>query len=129
MESIVYLDTHVVYWLYAEGDAADLGTVSRLAISNADELRISPMIHLELQYLFETGRTRVQPTPVLDELSGILGLKTCNAPFPAVVKVAETLEWTRDPFDRLIVAQAALYDAPLVSKDRSIRKNYSWAVW
>jgi PIN domain nuclease of toxin-antitoxin system len=39
------------------------------------------------------------------------------------------LSWTRDPFDRLIVAQAAVRDAPLLTKDRAIRRRYRAAVW
>jgi PIN domain nuclease of toxin-antitoxin system len=38
--------------------------------------------------------------------------------------------WTRDPFDRLIVAQAKANDgAGLVMADTVIRKHYAGAVW
>ncbi len=37
--------------------------------------------------------------------------------------------WTRDPFDRLIVANAKAANASLVTKDERILKNYSRAVW
>jgi PIN domain nuclease of toxin-antitoxin system len=37
--------------------------------------------------------------------------------------------WTRDPFDRIIVSQAALRNAPLVTRDQVIRDHYSQAVW
>ena len=40
------------------------------------------------------------------------GLSESTANFAAVVHEAERHGWTRDPFDRLIVAQAALHDAP-----------------
>ena len=45
------------------------------------------------------------------------------------VEAAERLSWTRDPFDRLIVAQASLAGAPLVTKDRMIRKHFAKAAW
>jgi PIN domain nuclease of toxin-antitoxin system len=35
----------------------------------------------------------------------------------------------RDPFDRLIVANAKAKDAPLVTKDPRIHRNYSRALW
>jgi len=38
-------------------------------------------------------------------------------------------EWTRDPFDRLIVAHAAANDARLLTKDEKIRRHYKRAVW
>lgn len=44
---------------------------------------------------------------MLDALDSALGLTVCKAAFPAIIREAETQTWTRDPFDRLIVAQAA----------------------
>ena len=46
-----------------------------------------------------------------------------------VVEHGLGLSWTRDAFDRLIVAQAALDRAVLITRDRLILKNYSKAVW
>lgn len=39
------------------------------------------------------------------------------------------LTWTRDPFDRMIAAQAIVADAPLVTADRTILANLPLAVW
>ena len=47
----------------------------------------------------------------------------------AIVEQAQDIDWTRDVFDRLIVAQAALDAAALVTTDRTIRKHYPKAVW
>ena len=52
-----------------------------------------------------------------------------NRPLEAIVEQARGLDWTRDVFDRLIVAQAALDGAALVTTDRAIRKHYPKAVW
>jgi len=37
--------------------------------------------------------------------------------------------WGRDPFDRLIVANARAADAVLITKDQRIHMNYPRAVW
>ncbi len=37
--------------------------------------------------------------------------------------------WTRDVFDRLIVAEAEASDFVLITKDEKIRANYEKAVW
>ncbi len=38
--------------------------------------------------------------------------------------------WAREPFDRLIVAQAKVNGfAPLITADATIRKQYPRAVW
>ena len=128
MAPVIYLDTHVVAWLYASGDQLLSGDALR-RIEEADEIRISPMVRLELQYLYEIGRVAEPATLALDALQAGTGLRMCDAPFPAVARAAEGETWTRDPFDRIIVAQAALRAAPLVTKDRSLHEHYDRAVW
>jgi PIN domain nuclease of toxin-antitoxin system len=125
---LIYLDTHVVAWLYGLGPAS-LSTRAAELIEEADDLRCSPMVRLELQYLFEVGRTTAPAAEVLDALNAALGLVLCDAPFPAVVRAAESLGWTRDPFDRLVAAQASLFDAALVTKDELLHRHYQHAVW
>ena len=125
---MIYLDTHVVAWLYAQGrDAVPRGVAHR--IEAVDDIRISPMVRLELQYLFEIGRVAMPALPVIDALEAALGMTVCRASFAAVVREAESRAWTRDPFDRLIVAQAALFQAPLITKDETIHANYEHAFW
>ena len=53
----------------------------------------------------------------------------CGVAFPDVVHRALGERWTRDSFDRLLVAQAAAREDVLVSKDRTIRRHYAGAVW
>lgn len=126
---MIYLDTHVVFWLYAEGAGAALSPAARAAIQEAADIRISPMVRLELQYLYEVERTAVPAGPILDELAPALGLRVCDIPFALVVQEAEGMHWTRDPFDRLIVAQASVNHAALVTKDEVIRQWYPGVVW
>jgi PIN domain nuclease of toxin-antitoxin system len=128
MARVIYLDTHVVAWLYGIGPSS-LSQHAREVIETAEELRCSPMVRLELQYLLEVGRTTAPAVEVLDALNAATGLVLCDAPFSAVVREAEACRWTRDPFDRLIAAQAALFDAPLVTKDELLHRHYRRAVW
>ena len=130
MEAVIYLDTHVVGWLYRlDPKSARLTLRAREAIESGADLRMSPMVRLELQYLFEIGRIAEPPLLVLDAIQGPLGLTICDAPFPAVVREAEKQEWTRDPFDRMIVAQAALHDAALITADERMHANYGRCIW
>ena len=39
------------------------------------------------------------------------------------------VKWTRDPFDRIITAQAELCGAKLLTKDRTIHNYYVNAAW
>jgi len=125
---LIYLDTHVLAWLYARQlHLFPAGVLEQL--ESSDDLRVSSMARLELQYLFETGRVTEPAVTVLDALEATLGLDVCAAPFAAVVRGATEQNWTRDPFDRLITAQAALFDAPLLTRDRGIRGHYPHAFW
>ncbi len=127
MASVIYLDTHVVSWLYA-GRKDLLPDRVREAIQECDTL-ISPMVRLELQYLYEIGRTKAAAARVLQYLSGAIGLKLCIHPFTKVIERAERQSWTRDPFDRVIVAQASLEKSMLATKDKTIHSHYEMAVW
>ena len=123
----VYLDTHVVTWLYA--GRVDLLPEQASQLINEATLVVSPMVALELEYLFEIGRTTKPSQQVMDALSLEIGLQICELGFGLVIQRALTEVWTRDPFDRIIVSQAALRNLPLISKDQSILHNYKHAVW
>ena len=123
----VYLDTHVVVWLFS-------GEIDKLsdkvcAIIEESELFISPMVVLELEFLYEIGRLRYQHDTILTSLSQSIDLKVCPLPFATVAKESTKYNWTRDPFDRLIVANAICNDSVLLSRDRKILDNCHMAVW
>lgn len=58
-----------------------------------------------------------------------MGLETCKLPFAAVIGAALALNWTRDPFDRIIVAQAVKQGSPRLTADEKIRAHYAAASW
>jgi PIN domain nuclease of toxin-antitoxin system len=124
---VTYLDTHVVVWLY-RGDLDLLSRPARDEIQNQD-LLISPMVLLELEYLHEIGRLKPRASQVLAALANETALAVCRLPFSAVVQDALNEKWARDPFDRLIVAQARANGASLVTRDEKIRRYYKRAVW
>ena len=127
MAALIYLDTHVVAWLFA-GEGTLLSRTAKQAIESHD-LLISPASLLELECLFETKRTTTPGAAVVEDLRSRIGLRLCDLPFPDVARAALGQPWTRDPFDRLIVAQAAVRATPLLTKDRVIRRSYRPALW
>ncbi len=124
---MIYLDTHVLLWLHA--GLLDRFTATGRRLLEQNELLISPCVKLELQYLFEIGRTTLPGARIVEDLDGQIGLIVCDLPFGIVVNRAMTLHWTRDPFDRLICAQALCRGIPLLTKDKSIRRRVKLAVW
>lgn len=124
---LIHLDTHVVCWLYA-GRVDLLSPAARQAIERG-ALAVSPMVGLEIQYLREIGRIRHGPQRILAALRRDLGLSLSDLPFAAVVARALAFAWTRDPFDRLIAAQAAIARARLLTRDDFLRRHFRAALW
>jgi PIN domain nuclease of toxin-antitoxin system len=125
---ICYVDTQVAVWL-AEGN---LAKISQKAISliQLGDVRISPMAVVELQYLYEIRRIVVPPPEILVKLNAEIGLTVCDHPFPIIAEIGLGEGWTRDPFDRIIVAHAKANGvAPLLTTDEAIRANYPNARW
>jgi len=84
---------------------------------------------LELEFLHEIGRLRTTASKLVSVLGLEAGLRVCDLPFRIVVEHALKESWGRDPFDRLIVANARANDAALVTKDPRIHRNYPRAIW
>jgi PIN domain nuclease of toxin-antitoxin system len=122
-----FLDTQVVVWL-AEGRLARLSSAATAAIE-ASDVAISPMVLLELEYLYEIQRIVKQPLALVNQLQIQIGLAVCDASFGAVMHTALFETWTRDPFDRVIVAHARTANSPLVTSDAKIQENYPRVVW
>jgi PIN domain nuclease of toxin-antitoxin system len=123
----VYLDTHVVIWVY-EGDAQKLSAEASFALDNS-ELVVSPAVVLELELLHEIGRMQIPSQKMISTLESQIDLAVCTLPFHDVANQALHEKWARDPFDRLIVANAKAAGAPLITKDDRIRKHYRRAIW
>ncbi|HLK18433.1 MAG TPA: PIN domain-containing protein [Bryobacteraceae bacterium] len=124
---MTYLDTHVVAWLYG-GESDKLSKAANRGIQG-DVLSISPIVVLELQFLYDIGRAKDPASKVVEALSRDIGLTVCELPFTAVVEQALYETWVRDPFDRLIVSHAAANEAPLITRDEKIRRYYKRAIW
>ena len=88
------------------------------------------MVSLELEYLHEIGRLRLAAVEIVRKLRHEIDLRVCNQPFPDVAEIALGEKWTRDPFDRVIVAHAKSNGlAALITSDEKIRLNYLNAIW
>jgi PIN domain nuclease of toxin-antitoxin system len=125
---VSYLDTHVVVWLYA-GLVEKLSEPARQAIEEG-ALLFSPMVELELQYLHEIGRLTVSSATLINALQEEIGLRNADIPLPSIIAIAKTLTWTRDVFDRMIVATTmATQETQLITKDTTIRQHSAVALW
>ncbi len=114
------LDTHaILWWLLAD---SRLTATARFEIVNASLVFVSGVSAMEIANKYRIGK--------LDEAEGIaghLGDRIAEYGFePLPVTIAHgdhagLLRWhNRDPFDRLLIAQALIEDAVLVSNDKDL---------
>ena len=114
-------------WLY-EGADRRIPTAVRHLIESGQPF-VSPIVELELTYLFEVGRVTEPAVAPLSALRKTIDLQVADISTAALVQAATGLSWTRDPFDRMIAAQAIVADAPLITADRTILANLPLATW
>lgn len=123
-----YIDTQIAVWI-ALGELDRLSTAATQHIRNAN-LLISPAVVLELEFLYEIKRFTLRAQDITRKLEHEVGARVCGLGFAEIVAVSLDEKWTRDSFDRLIVAHAKANGlSPLVSADRMIHQNYVRAIW
>jgi PIN domain nuclease of toxin-antitoxin system len=116
-----------VGWLY-EGQSERIPRRLRRRLET-EPIAASPIVELELTYLYEVGRVAKPASAPLSALRRELGLQVADVSLAEVIQAALDLSWTRDPFDRLIAAHAIVADAPLLTADETIREHLPLAVW
>jgi PIN domain nuclease of toxin-antitoxin system len=123
---MIFLDTHALVFLAADQKRIPQGVWRFL---DADDLVCSPMARLELDFLYEIGRIQEDPRAIMALLAQDHGVLVETEGWGRSPEIAATLGWTRDPFDRLIVAHALTWAAPLLTRDGKIRDKYNHAFW
>ena len=123
----VHLDTHIVLWLYDKLEEKFAKRIKKLIDQN--NLAISPIIRLELQFLKEINRINEEANVIIDYLSERIGLEIEDIDFDIIMKAATKIIWTRDPFDRIIVATSQVKNSTLITADQNILNNYQNAIW
>ena len=109
---MILLDTNAVIWLDQHHARA------RALTKAGSRVLLSPASLLELQLLDEIGRLRLR-----NGLRGVIESDRWTIDEPPALEwfeYAAEESWTRDPFDRLIVAHARLRGARLASGDAAI---------
>jgi PIN domain nuclease of toxin-antitoxin system len=125
---IAYFDTQALVW-HSQGSLDDISPIVTRLVQHAD-LFFSPMVLLELEFLYEVKRNKFPARDIQRKVQYELGVRLCELPFSEIAAAALDEKWTRDPFDRLIVANAKANGfAWLISADEAIRKHYPRTVW
>jgi len=111
---VILLDTNALIWLHRHDErAAPLARVSA-------RLYVSPASLLELQFLWEVGRVRLKRSSTLKHVVHDDRWVIDDPPSAAWFEEAVGVGWTRDPFDRLLVAHARLRRWLLATSDQRV---------
>jgi PIN domain nuclease of toxin-antitoxin system len=116
----ILLDTHVFLWLQTE--PARLGAQLGVLEDRRNELIVSAVSSWEIAIKYRLGRLVLPEPPerYVPERLRIIGAKGLAIEHSHALAVAALAPLHRDPFDRLLVAQAALLDLPLMTADPMI---------
>jgi PIN domain nuclease of toxin-antitoxin system len=123
---VIHLDSHIVIWAYAK--RSRLSATARKLLAN-EACQISPAALLEIEGLFEQGRIAADSATIASSLARQVALTVSDTAFFDVVDAARSFAWTRDPFDRLIVANAMADRVRLLTADALILRHFPGAVW
>lgn len=96
---------------------------------DSEDVFISPIVEFEIQVLHEVGKVRPTGGDIIQELAETIGARRSTLSTENLVHFAHRLDWTRDPFDRLITADAVATKSLLLTADATIRANCELAVW
>jgi PIN domain nuclease of toxin-antitoxin system len=126
MSDVVMLDTHVAIALFK----GQIGGFSKPVKRHLDNgaLRISPTVRFELEVLFEIGRIRENGDTVCGYLADELSVVESPESMREIVRCAQRFAFTRDPFDRLIIAHAELLRVPLITLDQHLLAHFPRAM-
>lgn len=114
------LDTHFLLWIV-------LGSDRLAAFPWLDDYRpwgVSPISFLEIQFLAETDRLDVVNPEFTEAVKSDPRFLVDEPPLLRLVEAAFPVDWTRDPFDRMLCAHSDARATPLASLDRRVRRRH-----
>jgi PIN domain nuclease of toxin-antitoxin system len=124
------LDTHCWLWMQAEPERFS-AKARRLVESRTNDLLFSAASSWEIAIKYALGRLPL-PSPPSDYVpdriasSGVIPLPVHHA---HAAGVAELPPHHRDPFDRLLIAQALLEGVPILTADRQFQPYDVEVIW
>ena len=125
------LDTHAFLW-WATSRGARVSGIARELIEDADnELMLSVASVWEIAINVGSGRLEL-PGPINDYIPDRLkrhGFSVLSVDAPHALRVARLPPIHRDPFDRLLVAQAQVEGIPIVTSDPAIAQYDIETIW
>ncbi len=120
------LDTHTAVWLLGKDARVSECALDHFA-DETNDVMLSAAVVWEVAVKRSLGKLDA-PTDMVDQLAGV-GVR----PLPITLEHAAAVEALpphhRDPFDRILVAQALGEGAAIVSRDEQLRRYDVTVIW
>ncbi|HEX9643562.1 MAG TPA: type II toxin-antitoxin system VapC family toxin [Acidimicrobiia bacterium] len=118
----VLLDTHAWLWMLTEPER--LGDALAIVEDARNELLLSAASSWEIAIKYTLGRLPLPEPPAAYVPARIAstGVTPLAVEHSHALAVAELPDHHRDPFDRILVAQAVLEAVPIVSGDQALAR-------
>ncbi len=118
--SSILIDTHVLLWVLSKSKRLkDIPWIADYPVWT-----VSPVSLLEIKFLIESDRIDLELPTLLLQLRKDPNFYIDPISLEAVCMAALDMTWTRDPFDRLLVAHSQARGIPFGTHDGCILKNY-----
>ena len=124
------LDTHVFLWLAAAPEKLST-TVRDIVEQGESELLLSAASGWEIALLWKLGRIDLQEPPAsfVPAAMQVLGITPVPIGFDTAITAATLPLIHRDPFDRILVAEAIKKGIPVLTKDQTIPRYTVSTLW
>jgi PIN domain nuclease of toxin-antitoxin system len=113
----VLIDTHILLWALTDPGRLSVSSRGRLEQS---EVYVSAASIWELAIKSALGRIACDPGQVADAIEPV-GFRHLPVTAHHAGQVARLAPLHRDPFDRMLVAQAVCESLPLLTRDEALR--------
>ena len=97
---MMLLDTNAVLCLLGNHERA------KPLLDTGYALYLCPISLLEMKFLLEVGRLKLDSDEALEDIASDPHWTLDNSSLHAVTLAAIAIDWTQDPFDRLLIAHA-----------------------
>lgn len=121
------LDSHTAYWYFDDPTMLSRTAADLLANEEID-IFVSPVSAYELRFKAGQGRLKALPAD-FGELAAAAGIDELPLSIAAAELAARLPLTHRDPWDRMLAAQAIVRRCPLISKDAHIAKLGVQTIW
>ena len=126
----ILLDTHTFLW-WITGDQKLSGRAREIISDGSNELFLSAATGWEMAIKAQIGRLKLPGEPIhfILEQMRINAIQSLPIQMNHALHVSTLPQHHRDPFDRLLIAQAQLEGLPVLSSDHQLANYQVEVIW